>query len=38
MENTSISERLSQLIEYLGITPNEFGQNLGYKGHRRYMI
>lgn len=31
MKNTNISERLLQLIEYLGITPNEFGQNLGYK-------
>lgn len=31
MENTSISERLSQVIDYLGVTRNAFAQNIGYE-------
>jgi phage repressor protein C with HTH and peptisase S24 domain len=30
MKNTIISERLIQLIEYLGVNPNDFAKKLGY--------
>ncbi len=29
-ENTEISERVSQIIDYVGVSPNEFAKELGY--------
>lgn len=31
MKNTNISERLSQIVEILNVSVNDFGKNLGYK-------